>query len=64
MMHKTSSVDYLIVVKGAIWAIPDDSEVCLKQGNMMIQRGTNHSWSVRTDKPCLLAAVLVNAEPA
>ena len=64
MMHKTSSVDYLIVVKGANWAIPDDSEVCLKQGNMMIQRGTNHSWSVRTDKPCLLAAVLVNAEPA
>ena len=64
MMHKTSSVDYLIVVKGAIWAIPDNSEVCLKQGNMMIQRGTNHSWSVRTDKPCLLAAVLVNAEPA
>ena len=64
MMHKTSSVDYLIVVKGAIWAIPDESEVCLKQGNLMIQRGTNHSWSVRTDKPCLLAAVLVNAEPA
>tara|TARA_Y100000588_G_scaffold364607_1_gene428500 strand:- start:129 stop:323 length:195 start_codon:yes stop_codon:yes gene_type:complete len=64
MMHKTSSDDYLIVVKGAIWAIPDESEVCLKQGNLMIQRGTNHSWSVRTDKPCLLAAVLVNAEPA
>lgn len=63
MMHKTSTVDYLIVVKGEIWAILDDSEVCLKQGDMMVQRGTNHSWSVRTDEPCLLAAVLVNAEP-
>ena len=63
MMHKTSTVDYLIVVKGEIWAILDDSEVCLKQGDMMVQRGTNHSWSVRTDEPCLLAAVLVNAAP-
>ena len=63
MMHKTSTVDYLIVLKGAIWAILDDSEVCLRQGDVMIQRGTNHSWSVRADESCLLAAVLVNAEP-
>lgn len=63
MMHKTSTVDYLLVLKGEIWAVLDDSEVCLKQGDVMIQRGTNHSWSVRTDEPCLLAAVLVNAEP-
>ena len=63
MMHKTSTVDYLIVIKGEIWAILDDSEVCLKQGDTMIQRGTNHSWSVRTDEPCLLAAVLINAHP-
>ena len=63
MMHKTSTVDYLIVIKGEIWAILDDSEVCLKQGDTMIQRGTNHSWSVRTDDPCLLAAVLINADP-
>ena len=63
MMHKTSTVDYLIVLKGEIWAILDDSEVCLRQGDVMVQRGTNHSWSVRTDGPCLLAAVLVNAAP-
>ena len=63
MMHKTSTVDYLVVLKGEIWAILDTGEVCLKAGDVMIQRGTNHSWSVRTDEPCLLAAVLVNAEP-
>ena len=63
MMHKTSTVDYLIVLKGEIWAILDTGEVCLKAGDVMIQRGTNHSWSVRTDEPCLLAAVLVNADP-
>ncbi len=63
MMHKTATVDYLMVLKGEIWAILDDSEVCLKPGDVMIQRGTNHSWSVRADEPCLLAAVLVNAAP-
>ena len=63
MMHKTATVDYLIVLKGEIWAILDDDETCLKPGDVMIQRGTNHSWSVRTDEPCLLAAILVNAEP-
>ena len=63
MMHKTSTVDYLIVLKGEIWAILEDSEICLKQGDVMVQRGTNHSWSVRTEEPCLLAAVLVDAYP-
>lgn len=63
MMHKTSTVDYLIVLKGEIWAVLDDGETCLKQGDVMVQRGTNHSWSVRNGKPCLLAAILVGAEP-
>ncbi len=63
MMHKTATVDYLIVLKGEIWAILDDAETCLRAGDVMIQRGTRHSWSVRTDEPCLLAAVLVNADP-
>lgn len=63
MMHKTSTVDYLVVLKGEIWAILDEGEVCLRQGDAMVQRGTNHSWSVRTEEPCLVAAVLVNADP-
>ena len=60
MIHKTSIVDYLMVLKGEIWAILDDSEACLKQGDVMIQRSTNQFWSVRTDEPCLLTAVILN----
>ena len=63
MMHRTATVDYLIVLKGEIWAVLDDGETRLKQGDVMVQRGTNHSWSVRNGKPCLLAAVLVGARP-
>ena len=63
MMHTTATVDYLIVLKGEIYAIVDGGETLLKQGDVMIQRGTRHSWSVRGDEPCILAAVLVSASP-
>jgi hypothetical protein len=63
MMHKTSTIDYLVILRGEIWAILEEGEVCLKQGDVMVQRGTNHSWSVRTEEPCLVAAVLVDSEP-
>src|SRR3954469_11639230 len=63
MMHATATVDYIIVLKGEIWAILDKGEKLLKQGDILIQRGTNHSWSVRTKQPCVIAAVLVGAKP-
>jgi|SRR5450759_1198740 hypothetical protein len=63
MMHKTSTVDYIIVLKGEIWAIMDNGETLLKTGDILVQRGTNHSWSVRGTEPCIVAAVLVSAEP-
>ncbi|HYD07831.1 MAG TPA: cupin domain-containing protein [Reyranella sp.] len=64
MMHATATVDYIIVLKGEIWAILDKGEKRLRQGDVLIQRGTNHSWSVRTKESCVIAAVLVGAEPA
>jgi quercetin dioxygenase-like cupin family protein len=57
-------VDYIIVLKGEIHAIMDSGEVKLKAGDVLVQRGTNHSWSVRGRKPCIIAAVLVSAKPA
>jgi hypothetical protein len=63
MMHKTATVDYIIVLKGEIHAIMDKGETLLKPGDVLIQRGTNHSWSVRGNAPCIIAAVLVSAAP-
>ena len=62
-MHKTATVDYIVILSGEIWALMDDSEVLLKPGDCLIQRGTNHAWSNRSDKPCRFVAVLVDAEP-
>jgi hypothetical protein len=63
MMHKTSTVDYIIVLKGEIYAIMETGEKLLRAGDVLVQRGTNHSWSVRTSEPCIVAAVLVSAKP-
>ena len=63
MMHKTNTVDYIVVLKGEIYAILDKGETLLKPGDVFIQRGTNHSWSVRGSEPCIVAVVLVDAKP-
>jgi mannose-6-phosphate isomerase-like protein (cupin superfamily) len=63
MMHKTSTVDYIIVLKGEIYAIMETGEKLLRAGDILIQRGTNHSWSVRGTEPCVIAAILVSAKP-
>jgi hypothetical protein len=60
--HKTSSVDYAIVLSGEIFALMDEGEVLLKAGDVLIQRGTNHAWSNRTDAPATLAFVLIDAQ--
>jgi hypothetical protein len=41
----------------------DEGEVLLRAGDVLIQRGTNHAWSNRTDNPATLAFVLVDADP-
>jgi len=63
MMHKTATVDYIIVLKGEIYAIMETGEKLLRAGDVLVQRGTNHSWSVRGNEPCIIAAVLVSAKP-
>ena len=61
-MHKTSTVDYALVLDGEIWALMDEGETLLKAGDCLVQRGTNHAWSNRSDKPCRMAFILVNAD--
>jgi len=63
MMHRTSTVDYIIVLKGEIHAVMETGETLLRAGDILVQRGTNHSGSVRGNEPCIVAAVLVNAKP-
>ena len=63
MMHTTATIDYIIVLKGEIVAIMETGETLLKAGDILVQRGTNHSWSVRGNEPCIIAAILIGAKP-
>jgi mannose-6-phosphate isomerase-like protein (cupin superfamily) len=63
MMHKTASVDYAIVLAGEIWAVLDEGETRMKAGDVLIQRGTNHAWSNRSNEPAAVAFILVGAKP-
>ncbi len=63
-MHKTNSIDYLIVLSGEMIMEMEEGSTLIKQGDCIVQRGTNHAWVNRSDKPCLLAAVLIDAVPA
>jgi mannose-6-phosphate isomerase-like protein (cupin superfamily) len=63
MMHKTASVDYAIVLSGEVWAVMDEGETCMKTGDVLIQRGTNHAWSNRSREPAFIAFILIGATP-
>ncbi len=62
-MHRTASVDYAFVLEGEIWAILDTTEVLMRAGDVLVQRGTNHAWSNRSTAPCLVGFVLIDAKP-
>jgi uncharacterized cupin superfamily protein len=54
-MQKTNTFDFCFVLKGEILLVLDDGEVTLKPGECVIQRGTNHAWSNRSDSPAVVA---------
>ena len=60
LMHRTELIDYAIVLSGATVLILDDSEVHLKAGDVVIQRGTVHAWTNRTDQICRMAFILTD----
>ena len=57
VMHRTETVDYVVVLEGEIEMDLDDSTVRLTAGDIMVQRGTNHAWANRSQAPARLAVV-------
>ncbi len=62
-MHRTETLDYVIVLAGEVDMEMDASTVKLKAGDVMVQRGTHHRWINRGTKVARIAFVLVDAEP-
>jgi hypothetical protein len=59
-MHRTESIDYGIVLEGELTLILDQGETVARAGDIVIQRGTNHGWSNRSDRNCRIAFILID----
>ena len=63
-MHITPTIDYALVLKGEIdMDFPDGSSVHLKEGDTLVQRATYHNWANRGTEPCVIAFILIDAQP-
>ena len=54
-MQKTRTLDFCLVIEGEVTLVLDTQEVHLSAGDTVVQRGTKHAWSNRSDKPCVVA---------
>jgi quercetin dioxygenase-like cupin family protein len=61
--HATDTVDYVICLEGEVWAVLDEDETLMRPGDVLIQRGTYHAWSNRSDRVARMLFVLIDAEP-
>lgn len=60
-MHRTQTVDIGVVLEGETWLLLDDgSETRLAAGDAVVQRGTNHAWVNRSDRPVRMLFVLID----
>jgi uncharacterized cupin superfamily protein len=62
--HRTETVDYAILLSGEIDLELENGEVVhLKPGDVVIQRGTTHTWVNRGSVPAVTAFILIDAKP-
>ena len=63
--HRTETVDYAILLSGEIdLELDGDAVVHLKPGDVVVQRGTMHTWLNRGSVPAVFAFILIDAKPA
>lgn len=60
-MHKTSSVDYDVVLRGRLTLVLDSGEYELGPGDAVIVRGDRHAWRNYGSEPAVMAVVSVSA---
>ncbi len=61
--HRTETIDYAVVMSGEIDMNLDGGSVHLKQGDVLVQRGTIHNWVNSGTEPCVIAFILIDAKP-
>ena len=61
--HQTDTVDFAVVLSGRVRLTLDTEEVILGPGDLMVDRGARHAWTVHGDEPAVMVSVIVPAHP-
>lgn len=61
LLHRTETIDYAVVLEGQMTLVMDDREVVLNKGDVVVQRGTNHAWSNRSNSLVRMLYILIDA---
>jgi mannose-6-phosphate isomerase-like protein (cupin superfamily) len=62
VMHRTKTLDYVLVIEGEVVLVLDDTELVLNRGDVVVQRGTDHAWENRSDKVARMVFFHIDAE--
>jgi len=62
-MHRTETIDYVIVLDGEIDLDLPEESVRLRAGDVVVQRGTDHAWVNRSESVARIGVVLIDAVP-
>ena len=60
--HRTETIDFGIVLSGEIELLMDEGETTVRQGDVVVQRGTNHGWANRSGRHCRIAFILIDGK--
>ncbi|MGE4606687.1 MAG: cupin domain-containing protein [Myxococcota bacterium] len=53
-------MDYAVILSGEITLLLDAEDIIVRAGDVVVQRGTNHSWSNRGGEPCRVGFILLD----
>lgn len=59
-MHRTSTIDYIVVLSGEPTLILSKEDVALRPFDTVVQRGVEHGWSNGGEQPAVMAVVSVD----
>jgi hypothetical protein len=61
-MHRTESVDIVIIIDGEMTMPMDGQDIVLRTGDVLVQRGTNHAWVNRSGRVCRVLYVIMGGK--
>lgn len=62
-MHKTDTVDFILVLEGEMWLTAEGApETLMTAGTCVVLQGTRHAWHNRSDKPVYMLCAFTGAE--